>query len=420
MKLRYNPRIRVFNWLKRTYDNYLTPTGKILFWMMMLASGLGLYSFAFKIFLVFIITFCLFFVSFIYGAIFSWIRPPRLYVTHQPPAKSTCGHSVGFKAFIRNPTKKSLFALSLQEHLLPPTIHELSLEGGYIGTLPPGEKADVELSLEFTKRGHYVLPGLMLESSFPFGIWKGRRAYTDEKSLLVYPRFSPLKGLDIPVGKRYQPGGIALTSNLGESTEFISTREYKEGDNPRNIHWRTSARRGKLVVKEFQEEYFCRIALLLDTYVPPGSADARYDELEAAISIAAAIADHLSRQEYIIDIFAAGPQLYYLQAGRSLAFLENILDILACLEHCETPPFEKLEPLLLENLSQITTCIMVFMDWDETRERLVRITHSLGTAVKAVIVREGASTSDPTPYEGLIGTIARITPQEEKKGVEYL
>jgi uncharacterized protein (DUF58 family) len=420
MKIRYNPRMRVFRWLRTTYSNYLTPSGKVLFWMMVLSSGLGLFSFVYKIYMVFIIIFCLFFVSFMYAAIFSWMRPPRLYVTHHPPARSTCGHSVGFRAIVSNPTKKNFFALSLRENNLPPTMRELVPEGSYIGTLPPGERANVELSLEFTKRGHYVLSGLVLETSFPFGLWKGRRAYSDEKSLLVYPRFHPLQGLDIPVGKRYQPGGIALTSNLGESTEFISTREYIEGDNPRNIHWRSSARRGKLVVKEFQEEYFCRIALVLDTYVSPDSPKSRYNSLESAISIAAAIADNLSRQEYIIDIFAAGPNVYYLQAGRSLAFLENILDILACLDHCETPPFEKLEPILLENLSQITTCIMVFLDWDATRERLVRITHSLGTAVKAIIVRDGLPTKDPTPYEDLIGTIARITPEDEKKGVAFL
>ncbi|MDQ7825051.1 MAG: DUF58 domain-containing protein [Candidatus Eremiobacteraeota bacterium] len=414
------PRIRLFYWLQSAYMRKLTPSGRIIFWILVLSSGLGFYSFTIKIYYVFIILFALFFVSFIYTGLFSYLKPPRLEVSHAPPGRSTCGHSVRVRIQVRNLSAKNYYDLTVTEGALPPFIHEHQEGAHYIPHLPPHGETSCEVVLEFTRRGHYVLPGIEVESSFPFGIGKGMRRFPQEKSLLVYPRFHHLTSLDIPVGKRYQPGGIALTSNLGESTEFICTREYRVGDSPRFIHWRSSARLGKPVVKEFQEEYFCRIALLLDTYVPPGSKQKAFESLEAAISLSAAVADNLSRKEYIIDIFAAGPNVYHLQAGRSLAYLENILDILACIEHCSTPPFEKLEPILLENLSQITTCIMVFLDWDEPRERLVRTARALGTAVKAIIVRDGAPSADPAPYEGLVGKIALISPDDEKRGIATL
>lgn len=383
---------------------------------MLLAGALGLGNFYLKIYVIFIALLCLYLTAVLYSAMFK----PALDVTSYPPERSTCGHRVSFGVHLHNRSKKEYFDLFVREINLPPEIRDCTKGEGYIPILRGGEDAVAGICLEFKKRGHYVLPGVLVETSFPFGIWKAQKLFPRPGSLLVYPHFHPLLSLNIPVGLRYHPGGIALTSYLGDSLEFISTREFRSGDSPRMIHWRSWARVGKPIVRECQEEYYCRIALLLDTYVPDGSKKSKFDCLESAISLSAAIADNLSRQEYIIDIFAAGPNLYHLQAGRSLAYLENILDILACLNHCPAPPFDRLEPLLLENLSQITTCIMVFLDWDGTRENLARTAARLGTSVKIIIVRDEPPSMDPAFSEDLFGKITIISSGEERMGVEHL
>ena len=74
--------------------------------------------------------------------------------------------------------------------------------------------------------------------------------------------------MDLDVGKRYQPGGIALTSHIGESPEYIGNRDYRPGDSLRRIDPRAWARLATPIVREYSEEYYCRIALVLDTYVP--------------------------------------------------------------------------------------------------------------------------------------------------------
>jgi uncharacterized protein (DUF58 family) len=226
--------------------------------------------------------------------------------------------------------------------------------------------------------------------------------------------------LDIPVGRRYQPGGIALTSNLGDSTEFLCTREFRQGDSLRQIHWGSWARTGKPIVKEFQEEFFCRIALVLDTFLDPKSAKSRRAEFEAAITLAAALADNLAREEYVIDIFAAGPELYQLQAGRSLAHFENVMDILACVEPCLEPAFEKLEPVLLDCLENITTAVILLLDWDQRRERLVEAISSRGCAVKVILVSEQDQGEAAEAVLGRGGELVRLTRQEIEDGVEQL
>src|SRR5690606_31114912 len=88
--------------------------------------------------------------------------------------------------------------------------------------------------------------------------------------IIILPSFEPLAGLTLPVGTRYQPGGIALTSHVGESPEYIGNREYVPGEPIRRLDFRAWARTGRPVVREYQEEYYCRVALILDTWIAPG------------------------------------------------------------------------------------------------------------------------------------------------------
>src|SRR6185369_15472887 len=226
----------------------------------------------------------------------------------------------------------------------------------------------------------------------PLGLIGTRTVDGPDQVLLVYPRFFTMDDLAIPLGRRYQPGGIPLSSNTGDAIEFVGTRDYREGDPVKSIHWRSWARRGAPVVKEYQEEYFCRIAIILDTFLPPKPTPADEAAFEAGVSVVASIADYFSRSEYIVDILAAGPDVYEVSAGRSLAYLENILDVLACLEPCRDTPFSTIGPALFDKLAQITTVVAVLQDWDDHRERFLHQVKALGTSVRAILVRDGETT----------------------------
>ena len=108
----------------------------------------------------------------------------------------------------------------------------------------------------------------------------------------------------------------------------------------------------------------------------------------------ASVADYFSRSEYIVDIFAAGPDIYEVSAGRSLAYLENILDVLACIESCHEPPFEVVGPALFEKLEQITSVVVVVQDWDDARETFLRRVKAFGVDLRILLVRDGPTTKD--------------------------
>ena len=115
-------------------------------------------------------------------------------------------------------------------------------------------------------------------------------------------------------------------------------------------------------MKEYQEEYFVRLAMVLDVESRSAQDDALF---ERSLSLAAGIADVLARQEYIIDIFAAGSQVFHFQAGRALAHFEHILEILACLEAEDRLDMNALEAALLPEAGKLSAVILVMMDWDE-------------------------------------------------------
>ena len=218
-------------------------------------------------------------------------------------------------------------------------------------------------------------------SRIPWPWPRGRRPRGREHVLLVYPRFYTLESFAVPAGRRYQPGGIPLSSSTGDAIEFVGTREYREGDPVRNIHWRSWARRGEPVVKEYQEEYFARIALVLDTFVPPrpraaGGALLRGGHLRPGLH-----RRPLQPQRYVVDILAAGPEVYEVSAGRSLAYLDNILDVLAGLEPCRDAALRRHRSRPLREARAHHHRVAVLQDWDEPRERFLREVKALGTAV---------------------------------------
>ena len=96
----------------------------------------------------------------------------------------------------------------------------------------------------------------------PLGIYRALRKQPLPQSLVVLPRRYPLPPIALPGGMKYQQGGVAMASNIGQSEEFVSLREYRRGDPPRHIHWRSWAKAGKPIVKEFEDEFFVRHALV--------------------------------------------------------------------------------------------------------------------------------------------------------------
>ncbi len=135
--------------------------------------------------------------------------------------------------------------------------------------VPPGSSISVNPRGAFHRRGAYPLGGAWLVSLYPFGLVKAMRAVDSEAEVLVFPpRFAVapprVRGLDPMMGGRQTGVG-----RVAAGEKFAGIRNFQDGDSLRQIHWKSSARGGGLMVKTFEEELAGRAAML--TYCAPGS-----------------------------------------------------------------------------------------------------------------------------------------------------
>jgi len=191
---------------------------------------------------------------------------------------------------------------------------------------------------------------------------------------------------------------------VGDSEEFVSLRDYRAGDPMRRIHWKSWARVGRPVVKEYLDEFFVRHALILDTFTSH-LGDPVFEE---AVSVAASVAVSMQTQESLLDLMFVGPEAYCFTAGRGLAHTEQLLEVLACVAPCLDKPFRSLQHAVIDRLDSLSGCVCVLLGWDDARQELVRQLEALGTPTRVLVVgARGTVDRLPAYVHGLeVGRIA--------------
>lgn len=280
-----------------------------------------------------------------------------------------------------------------------------------IECIAPLKSVEIKAYFDTGPRGFRYLRNPAAATSFPFGIFKWSCRTKASGQVYIHPAYHSLDGMTLPSGLRFQRMGNNVVVKIGESLDFAGCREFRTGDDPRHINWPGSASKNELIVKEYQEEQLNRAALILDTRLgtPEDIGETLmksftrrgkyvYDgKLEAGISLAAAVSEFLSRTEFIIDIFAAGPEVYHFQGGRGLGHLENILDILACLEGTDEPGFEMIGGPVMEEIRCIGCCVVILLHYDKKAEELLEKLYDSGTTVKAVFICDESGEHPPMP-----------------------
>jgi uncharacterized protein (DUF58 family) len=257
-----------------------------------------------------------------------------------------------------------------------------ALKEAAVPPLPPKQEAEVRVELTPLRRGLLRFAGLAVARPDPLGLSRAFVKVALPQTALVLPRRYPLPPIGLPGTMKYQAGGVALASNVGQSDEFVALREYRHGDPLRHIHWRSWARVGKPVVKEFEDEFFVRHALVLDTFLDHQHSDV----FEEAVSVAASFAYTIQTQESLLDLLFVGPQSYCFTAGRGLAHADQMLEILASVRACSNRPFTSLEELVLNHLSVVSGCVCVFVAWDDQRRKFIEKLKALGIPVLVFVI----------------------------------
>jgi len=250
-----------------------------------------------------------------------------------------------------------------------------------VPAMAPGQEVEVRVELTPLRRGVLRFTGVTLARPDPFGLFRALTRVPLPQTLLVLPKRYLVPKVALPGTSKYQEGGVALAASVGQSDEYVALRDYRQGDPLRHIHWRSWARVGRPVVKEFEDEFFVRHALVLDTFT-----DDPRGEVFEAVSVAASFACTLPTQESLLDLLFVGPQSYCFTAGRGVAHVEQMLEIMASVRACSDQPFSALENLVLEHVAVVSGCVCVLVAWDEARREFIRKLKALGVPLLVVVI----------------------------------
>ena len=342
------------------------------------------------------------FVIFLVDFVFALFFRPKLKITRHVPRRIRAGSTFSIRYELENLRRLSAWDIEMDNYHLRPGIKIKKI--AKTGVIPPRGKVEITAEVEAVKRGKYDIFSPIADSRFPLGLFKmSRRKKGNPEVLLVYPSFHELLSMDLPVAMRFQREGDSRVSKVGESLDFFGNREFREGDDPRHIDWTGSARSGDIIIKEFQQEYLSRIAIIVDTYVPPVNSfqfsflkKPRFAELEASLSLCSALLDYLTRGEYVVDIFATGLDVYHFKAGRHLSCFDDIMDILASLEINHQIPINDISSSVIEEISSIGSVVVLLQGWDKEREKLIERLNNYGIASKVIIIGNKEKISAPS------------------------
>ncbi|MBZ0289835.1 MAG: DUF58 domain-containing protein, partial [Anaerolineae bacterium] len=131
----------------------------------------------------------------------------------------------------------------------------------FIPSLPAGGTVEFDYEVLVDRRGLHEFPALALTSRAPFGFFRRDTIIQSPTRALVYPEVRPLKRLEL-LDKQAAPEVTRQRAGLGYGV--IGVRPFRSGDSARHIHWRSVARTGTLMSKEFADEAQPGLTLVLD------------------------------------------------------------------------------------------------------------------------------------------------------------
>jgi uncharacterized protein (DUF58 family) len=226
--------------------------------------------------------------------------------------------------------------------------------------VPPKSVQVGHYQLRLGRRGRHQFGPLEVVSRFPLGLIERGCLYREFGETLVYPRIGRLS----PRWKRQLLGASELVETpqprLGVfDDEFHHLREYRPGDNPRAIHWRSSARRSTLIVREYQQNREHNLTLLLDLETTAKGADR--EAIEHALSVAATVCVEHRREcrGSALTVIGVGKETWRWEATVSSAGLETLFDKLAVIEPATSQRFPGVWTDTVSHLAPSTRYIVV-------------------------------------------------------------
>jgi uncharacterized protein (DUF58 family) len=236
-------------------------------------------------------------------------------VERRLPAVATAGQPALIGLLARNAkTRAPSFSLEIRERGGDVSGH------GFLVLLPANQAAEVAYRFVPQRRGRYRFQQLEIATRAPFGLFEKSRPLDAPAELVVFPRGVGAPRLSPPALARE---GEQPEDRIGPGLEVHSLRDHRPGEDSRSIHWKSSARAGRLISVDREQERRRRICVVLDQRGLAGEA------LERAVEEAAALVVRELDRGAEVSVAVAGQ---FLPAGTGEAQRCAALRLLALLD----------------------------------------------------------------------------------------
>ena len=193
--------------------------------------------------------------------------------------------------------------------------------------VPAGTSRQGHYQLRLRNRGRYQFGPITVTTRFPLGLVRRGTRLNSKNELLVHPRIGAL----LPEWRRLLQHSVELVSDVKTQAgpfhdELSRIREFRTGDDPRMIHWKTSARTNELMVREYEESRDRDLLLIVDSW-----SDGDDNGFELGLQFATTVCmEHLrSSRESSLNVRFAGKEIVDWRGDSSDSHIEHLLDTFA-------------------------------------------------------------------------------------------
>ncbi len=415
VKERFYPRYVKFRKWESAFFNRYTQTGILLLIFLLFTFVFGLNTMRTTIYILFTTTLSMLVVSIVSTLKFR----PDLSVKREISRYAMVGEKVRYSIRIKNNGKKAERGLYLRE--IPgnaiPSLREflstkepgeekrnifdrtmgfyrwkwlIDLKSGAklptteLPEIAPGRSKQVSVELIPQRRGVVDLKGVRVHHTCPFGLTKKGIEIIEHSSILVLPKIFPLETPMLPGSRKFHPGGVSQASKVGNAEEFVSVREYRPGDPLKHIHWKSFARTGTLMVKEFYEEFFSRRTVILDSCIDQFTTPV----FEAAVSLAASFLHALEGGDDLKELITVTKTPCALTVGRGVDSVDHLLEELASIGTSGTNSVEILKNSVKKCVPTMSGALLILLKIDEERKKIISLLESARIPHRVFLVSE--------------------------------
>jgi uncharacterized protein (DUF58 family) len=297
-------------------------------------------------------------VTVLLSSIWAWLSVRGLRLERQTRTPYTqVGHPAEEHFIVHNTSRLPKLWLEVLDHSDLPN-HRASFA---INRLGPGERYSWVVKTLCQQRGRFSLGPITLISSDPFNLFEATRCLPGSSSILVFPTSFDLDSLHLVEGR--VGGGDAVRGRTHEITANVATvRDYAPGDAFKRIHWLSTARKSRIIIKEFELDPTAEVWLFLDLAqrAQAGLADSAplpeepplfrsrpyvWEPIpnteEYGIILTASLARYFVRRNRAVGLVAYGPQRQWLKPVHGPRQLDRILELLALARAQGEVPFQR-------------------------------------------------------------------------------